>query len=68
MHKTALIGVFLAILELSRHHQVRAEQDEGHGEIWLRPGEGFDPHKQISHADDYAVKKAVSEDMPVGGR
>ena len=35
MHKSTLIGMFLAILELVRHHGVRAEQDELFGEIWL---------------------------------
>lgn len=37
MHKSALIGMFLAVLELVRHHGVRAEQASLHGEIWLRP-------------------------------
>lgn len=68
MHKSALIGVFLAILELTRHHQVRAEQDDYHGEIWLQPGEGFDAQKQISTADDYVARKPVAEEMHVGGR
>jgi segregation and condensation protein A len=41
MHKSAMIGVFLAILELVRHHHVAAEQDEGHGEIWIARGDHF---------------------------
>ena len=32
MHKSALIGMFLAVLELVRHHGVRAEQASLHGE------------------------------------
>lgn len=47
MHKSAIVGVFLAVLELVRHHSVRAEQNDLHGEIWLVPGESFDPHKPI---------------------
>lgn len=39
MHKSALIGIFLAILELVRHHHVRTEQNELHGEIWIFPGD-----------------------------
>ena len=35
MHKSTLIGIFLAILELVSHHQVRVEQNELFGEIWL---------------------------------
>lgn len=38
MHKSALIGIFLAILELVRHQQVRAEQNQLFGEIWMLPG------------------------------
>jgi segregation and condensation protein A len=37
--KSALVGIFLALLELVRHHRVRAEQSESFGEIWLFPGE-----------------------------
>ena len=39
MHKSALIGIFLAVLELVRHHHVRTEQADLFGEIWLLPGE-----------------------------
>jgi segregation and condensation protein A len=38
MHKSALIGVFLAILELVRHKQVQTEQNQLFGEIWVVPG------------------------------
>jgi segregation and condensation protein A len=38
MHKSAVIGVFLAILELVRHQQVRAQQNQLFGEIWVMPG------------------------------
>jgi len=47
MHKSAMIGVFLAILELVRHRHIHAEQDHLHGEIWIHPSdefsEAFDP-------------------------
>jgi len=35
MHKSTLIGMFLAILELIRHHGLHAEQSEMFGEIYL---------------------------------
>jgi segregation and condensation protein A len=38
MHKSALVGIFLAILELVRHQCARAEQNELFGEIWVLPG------------------------------
>lgn len=68
MHKSAIVGVFLAILELVRHHSVRAEQNDMHGEIRIVPGEEFDPAKEITAADDYAAKKPVAEDMPLRPR
>lgn len=42
MHKSAMIGVFLAILELVRHHSVVTDQPNLHGEIWVHPGEEFE--------------------------
>ena len=42
MHKAAMIGVFLAILELVRHHSVNAKQNDTVGDIEITPGETFD--------------------------
>jgi segregation and condensation protein A len=53
MHKSAIVGVFLAVLELVRHHSVEAQQNDMHGEIWIVPSENFDPAKEIATADDY---------------
>jgi segregation and condensation protein A len=58
MHKTAMIGVFLSILELVRHHSVRTEQEDGHGEIWVLPGEVFSGNLDVSNVDTYGSKKA----------
>jgi len=55
MHKSAIVGVFLAVLELARHHGVRTEQTEMHGEIWIVPGEGFSASEQIVACNDYAT-------------
>ena len=68
MHKSAIVGVFLAVLELCRHHNVRAEQNDFHGEIYIVPTEGFDPAKEITTADDYSGRRPVAEDMPVRPR
>ncbi|QDT97961.1 segregation and condensation protein A [Gimesia aquarii] len=35
--RSRIIGIFLAILELLRHHQFRAEQPIEYGEIWIMP-------------------------------
>ena len=48
MHKSAMIGVFLATLELVRHHGLLFEQNDLFGEIWLTPGK--DPEAPIDEA------------------
>lgn len=67
MHKSAMIGVFLAVLELVRHHSVRAEQNDLHGEIWIVPDADFDPTQEIEAADNYETR-AVSDEMQVPGK
>lgn len=37
MIKSRLVGMFLAVLELVRHHNIRTEQDQDFGEIWIYP-------------------------------
>ena len=37
MHKSQLVGIFLAVLELVRHHHVHVDQNELFGEIWILP-------------------------------
>ncbi|NLE38173.1 MAG: segregation/condensation protein A [Pirellulaceae bacterium] len=37
MHKTTLISIFLAVLELVNHERLLVEQNELFGEIWLLP-------------------------------
>jgi segregation and condensation protein A len=39
VHKSAMVGMFLAVLELVRHQHARAAQPELFGEIWLEPGD-----------------------------
>ena len=53
MHKSAMIGVFLAILELVRHRHVQAEQDQIHGEIWIQPSEEFSETLDVTDIDSY---------------
>ncbi len=67
MHKSAVIGIFLAILELVRHHQVRAEQNQMHGEIWLLPSDGFSETLATEASESYEHPKAPEDEVPVGG-
>jgi segregation and condensation protein A len=53
MHKSTLIGIFLAILELVRHHRVCVDQNTLFGEIWLLPNlENSDP-LNVADVDEY---------------
>ncbi len=65
MHKSAMVGMFLAILELVRHHSVTTEQSENHGEIWILPGETFSRELEVANVDNYEHRTAVSDAMPV---
>jgi segregation and condensation protein A len=53
MHKSTLVGIFLAVLELVRHTQVRVEQNELFGEIWLLPRGEIDRPLDLSDVDNY---------------
>ncbi|HEV3021737.1 MAG TPA: segregation/condensation protein A [Pirellulales bacterium] len=53
MHKSTLIGMFLAVLELVRHHGIRAVQDEPHGELWILPGPQSDQPIEALPVDNY---------------
>ena len=53
MHKSVLIGIFLAVLELVRHARVRLEQNELFGEIWLMPREETLEPLDLSNVDNY---------------
>jgi len=48
-----LVGIFLAILELVGHHQVRVEQDRLFGEIWVLPNLDCAEPLDLSNVDSY---------------
>ncbi len=56
--KSALVGIFLAVLELVRHHHVRTEQAELFGEIWLLPGEQAAAAVDPTAVSDYEHRPA----------
>jgi segregation and condensation protein A len=53
MHKSKLVGIFLAILELVRHHHVRVEQNALFGEIWILPNLESMAPLDLSNVDEY---------------
>lgn len=63
MHKSTLIGVFLAILELVRHHGVKAEQNDLFGEIWVVPGATAPATLDPTLADNYDHRPAPPDNV-----
>lgn len=61
MSKSSLIGVFLAVLELVRHHCVWVEQEEVGGEIYLKPGESFQTELALDDVDEYEGATAAAK-------
>ncbi len=63
MKKSQVIGMFLAVLELVRHHNVEAEQEGLTGEIWVRPGPNFGQPLDLSQVEEYSGERtAKTED------
>jgi segregation and condensation protein A len=65
LHKSAMIGIFLAVLELTRHHNVVAEQTDLHSEIVLVPGVGFSEVLNVSNIDDYNPHEPSRTDIQI---
>jgi segregation and condensation protein A len=53
MHKSARVGMFLAVLELVRHHGVRTQQEALFGEIYILPSLAPADALDLSQADGY---------------
>ncbi|MHC4403287.1 MAG: segregation and condensation protein A [Planctomycetota bacterium] len=53
MHKSKLVGIFLAVLELVRHSRVRVEQNSAFGEIWLLPRRDAAGPLDLAKVDNY---------------
>lgn len=52
LHKSALVGIFLATLEMIRYHGLQAEQAVPEGVLWLSKGEGFPDRLELADAID----------------
>ncbi len=61
MHRSNLVGIFLAILELVSHHHVRVEQNGLFGEIWILPNLECAEPLDLSGVDNYDHSGARDE-------
>jgi segregation and condensation protein A len=64
LHKSVLVGMFLAVLELVRHHGIRAEQNTLFGEIWVLPGLDRDGPLDLSRVDTYEHGATTRREPP----
>ena len=55
-HKSSLVGMFLAVLELVRHQNIRTQQDRLFGEVWLLPAEEPVAGESSLEPDNYEIK------------
>jgi segregation and condensation protein A len=65
MHKSTLVAMFLATLELTRHHGVHAEQDGCDGPMWLTAGEAFPQELDVAEVDNVSANKIEQSNMPL---
>jgi segregation and condensation protein A len=68
IHKSAMIGVFLAILELVRHHSVTTNQNDLHGEIWILPGDNFSAEVDFTEIDSCDPQALDTSELPAKPR
>jgi len=53
MHKSKMVSIFLAVLELARHHGAITQQDDLYGDLVVVPGDEFSETLSVSNFDDY---------------
>jgi segregation and condensation protein A len=53
-HRSKIVGIFLAVLELLRHYSFRAEQPVEYGEIWILPPMEAEADKSAAPVDQTA--------------
>lgn len=67
VHKSSLIGWFLATLELTRHHGAAVEQDE-HGEIYVVRTDRYSEQLDVNAVDNYGAERIAASNLPVRPR
>lgn len=68
MHKSALVAMFLATLELTRHYGLTTEQrDTGHP-LYLLAGENFQQQLDVHQVENLSFEKVSNSNLPVAPR
>jgi segregation and condensation protein A len=68
MPKSRLVGLFLAVLELVRHHDVRTEQNRLFGEIFVFPGAEGDVKVDPTVVENYEHVQSPAAPTPAATR
>lgn len=68
MHKSSLVAMFLATLELTRHYGLSTDQrDTGHP-LYLVAGKNFKTELDVQKVENLSFDKVAASNMPVAGR
>ncbi len=65
MHKSGLVAMFLATLELTRHHGLLAVQPGSDTPLVLVPGPAFQEVLQVAAVDNLEISAVANSNMPV---
>ena len=65
MHKSTLVAMFLATLEMTRHHGLYAVQDTADGPLYLQPGPEFTSELKVAQVDNLRLGDVSNSNMPV---
>ena len=65
MHKSALVAMFLATLELTRHHGLHAIQESADGPLYLQPGPDFVVKLDVAQVENLGNGALANSNMPV---
>ena len=63
IHKSSVIGWFLATLELTRHHGAAVEQSE-HGDIYVVRTANYSDDLNVNEVDNYGAEEFEAVNMP----
>jgi segregation and condensation protein A len=65
MHKSGLIAMFLATLEMTRHHGLMAVQDTADGPLYLQAGATFQDELEVAQVENLAKSVVANSNLPV---
>lgn len=68
MHKSGLVAMFLATLELTRHYGLRTEQGASGQPLYLMPGENFKRHLDVHKIENLSFERVANSNLPVAPR